>query len=267
MEEERFSPYCLSRLATSSITVFSLSFQVIVVSVLAYDGGYKFLPHGLQASDCHLDLRIMDHYPGQFKASFPAWLISSHTGYLCLPWSTCLRNMPDLPWWDIFSSWLTSCLHRVKMCVPFPIALSVSSSLERDAICLALLPTKFRLLALHWSQVAICSPGWQLKSFWVSQSSFRVRGQRAMSSDSSSSHPHNSPASSSTSLSILILIVYVLPDWADFCSCFFVFCIGMTDTGTDLFSELQAFYRSWSNCRACCTNIKSRDLFPFQGAE
>lgn len=132
---------------------------------------------------------------------------------------------------------------RVKVWVPYPIALLMTPSLERDPSCLAFIPAKTRLLVSlfqHWSsQVTIWSPGWRLRSFHMSRSSPTVRGQTVfvpfMNADSFSSCPYDSSASFS---SILVLVgVSFLTKWVDFCSHLFALYIGAIDSGTGWFSS------------------------------
>ena len=149
-------------------------------------------------------------------------------------------------------------LQRLRTRVPFPIALSMPPSLERDPSCLASLPSNSRLLAPlsqhRSSQVTICSPGRRLKSFRISRSSLRDRDRvvtASFMSSSSSSSPRSgwlssscsrdgpSPGSSasytSSSGSLLEEASSSLTKRADFRFQNFFLCTGATDTGTGWF--------------------------------
>jgi len=97
-------------------------------------------------------------------------------------------------------------------------------SLARDPSCLASLPSNSKLLAPlsqhHSSQVAMCSPGWWLKSFRMSHSSPRDRDRVMISGSASFFCSCDGPGSLSS-----------LTGRSDFFAYFFL-CTGATDTGT-----------------------------------
>lgn len=129
------------------------------------------------------------------------------------------------------------CLQKLRACVFFPTALSMPPTLDREPRCLASLPSHSKLPALlsqhRSSQVAMCSPGQQLKSFHISHTSLRDGDSVIISCSASSSCSRDDPGSSSS-----------LTKQTDFFLYFF-FCIGATGTDTGWFSGSAAVLVTW----------------------
>lgn len=283
-ENKRLSPYCQSTLAISSTLEFSLSFQTIAYSVLAYDGGT------LCTNLCHTVLRNL-----KLSGSWDNWWLFKSLLYIS---SSTANSLRYCLFFSIVVHFLgkhirsflkgyfyfmadRSRLHMMKACAAFLFSLSMPLSVEGDLSYLALLPIKSWLLiplSKCWSnQVTIRLPEeWWLKSFHICCSLLLGIGQLKVLI---------------LFLSVLIMAllqpylvlpsclvgVTILPKWFVFCNHVF-FCLAYRGDW-----DWQKWVL-WLNCRACCWNwsshrfccrglnkwrtcclvIKSRTLFPFR---
>lgn len=122
--------------------------------------------------------------------------------YIISSTASSLRYQIPSPWWpicpgNILKRYLPfmankNCLHRMKTCIPFPIALSMLPSLGMNPSCLTLLSINPGCLTLYLSIGAI---RWQYAHLNDSGSLFTyLTARTGVSSDSPPSHPCDDPA-------------------------------------------------------------------------